>query len=52
MASFFVAGAAVSVAIHEDSWGRIASSNAFPLDWLYGITAAAGGRRSIALKTG
>jgi hypothetical protein len=42
MASFFVVGAAISVAIHEDVWVRIASSNASALDWLYAITAGAG----------
>jgi hypothetical protein len=42
MASLFVVGAAVSVAIHEDAWSRIASSNASPLDWLYAITAGSG----------
>ena len=42
MASVFVIGAAVSVAIHEHSWTRIASSDASPLDWLYAITAAVG----------
>ena len=61
MASFFVIGAAVSVAIHEDSWSRIASSNASPLDWLYVITAAAGvltgllfaaGRATVGIASG
>jgi hypothetical protein len=42
MASFFVVGAAVSLAAHEDGWRRLASGNASLLDWLYASTAAIG----------
>ena len=61
MASFFVVGAAISVAIHEDAWSRIASSNASLLDWLYAITAGAGvltgllfsvGRATVGIASG
>jgi len=41
MASYFVVGAAISTASHEQSWNRIASGDASPLDWLFVITAIA-----------
>lgn len=52
MASFFVVGAAVSFAIHEDSWSRIASGNANPLDWLYAIGSAAGALTGVLFAVG
>jgi hypothetical protein len=61
MASFFVVGAAVSLAVHEDSWRRLASGNASLLDWLYAVTAAIGvltgvlfaaGRATVAIACG
>jgi uncharacterized membrane protein YphA (DoxX/SURF4 family) len=42
MASFFVVGAAISIAANEPSWSRVASGSASPLDWLYVISAIGG----------
>jgi len=42
MASFFVVGAAISMAANEPSWSRVAAGSASPLDWLYVVSAIAG----------
>jgi hypothetical protein len=52
MASFFVAGAAISVALHGDSWSRMASGTPSPLDWLHAITVAAGVLTSVLFAAG
>lgn len=43
MASFFVVDAAISAATHQQSWSSVAAGSASPLDWMYVISAVAGG---------
>lgn len=42
MGSFFVVGAAISLAVNESSWSRAAAGAASPLDWLHVVSAVAG----------
>lgn len=42
MASFFVVGAAISMAANEPSWSRAAAGSASALDWLYVVSAMGG----------
>jgi uncharacterized membrane protein YphA (DoxX/SURF4 family) len=61
MASFFVVGAAMSIAAHEPSWQRVVTGDSNPLDWVYALTALAGllsgaafvlGRAPVAIALG
>jgi hypothetical protein len=47
-----VAGAAISVALHDDSWSRMVSGTPSPLDWLDAITVAAGVLTSVLFAAG